>query len=337
MPTFDYFKQAQSYYAQSPAIILGSGASAAFSMSGMWALAEHLKKCVDNSTLEANDRTEWDKFTTLLDDNVDLESALHQVNLSETLTNEVVRNTWLLITPEDLSVFNSSLHIRDFFPLGRLLSDYFKSTTTSIDIITTNYDRLAEYSCEQEGFHHYTGFSHGFRRLLKEPEYLRCERVVNIWKVHGSLDWFKSSTSEVVGFGNAVEIPVDFTPQIVTPGNDKYLKTHFEPYRTIIAKADHAIESANSYLAIGFGFNDRHIQEKLIQKCLRDKACITVITYQLSDATKSFLFKSGIENYLAVERGGHDGESIIYSSLIDTPITVDKDYWTLQGYLNLIL
>lgn len=337
MPIFDYFKQAQSYYAQSPAIILGSGASAAYGMSGMGALAEHLKNSVDSSTFDQGENIEWDKFVTLLDAEVDLESALHQVNLSEKLTNEVVINTWLLINPEDLTVFNNSLQTRDYFPLGRLLTDFFKSTTTSIDIITTNYDRLGEYSCEQEGFHHYTGFSHGFRRLLKEPEYLRCERVVNIWKVHGSLDWFKSSTSEVVGFGNLAEIPVDFTPQIVTPGNDKYLKTHLEPYRTIIAKADHAIESAKSYLAIGFGFNDRHIQEKLIQKCLRDKACITVITYQLSDATKMFLFESGIENYLAIERGSHDEESIIYSSLIDAPVTIDKDHWTLQGYLNLIL
>jgi len=337
MPTFDYFKQAQSYYAQSPAIILGSGASAAFGMSGMGALADYLKSSVDNSTLGSEECIEWDKFVTLLDQNVDLESALHQVNLSERLTGEVVRNTWSLITPEDLNVFDNSLHVRDFFPLGRLLADYFKSTATSIDIITTNYDRLGEYSCEQEGFHHYTGFSHGFRRLLKEPEYLRCERVVNIWKVHGSLDWFKSNTSEVVGFGNVTEIPNDFTPQIVTPGTEKYRITHLEPFRTIIAKADHAIESANSYLAIGFGFNDQHIQEKLIQKCLRDKASITVITYQLSDATKTFLFESGIENYIAIERGSHDNESIIYSSMVDTPITVDEDHWTLQGYLNLIL
>lgn len=93
MRIFDYFKQAQSYYAQSPAIILGSGASAAFGMSGMGALADHLKNSVDNTTLEPVECIEWDKFVTLLDTNVDLESALHQVNLSERLTGEVVRNT----------------------------------------------------------------------------------------------------------------------------------------------------------------------------------------------------------------------------------------------------
>ncbi len=49
MPTFDYFKQAQTYYAQSPAIILGSGASAVFGMSGMGALADYLKNSVSVS------------------------------------------------------------------------------------------------------------------------------------------------------------------------------------------------------------------------------------------------------------------------------------------------
>lgn len=337
MATFDYFKQAQSYYAQSPTIILGSGASAAFGMSGMWDLAQYLKANIDMDVFENDDNIKWDEFVTLLDQGVDLETALHRVDMSDTLTSQIVTNTWKLINKEDLGVFGQSLAERNFFPLGRLLSHYFRSTANSIDIVTTNYDRLGEYASEQEGLHHYSGFSHGYRRLFKEASYLRCSRVVNIWKVHGSLDWFKSSSGEVIGFSNLPYIPEGFSPSIVTPGNEKYRLTHLEPFRTIIAEADRAIENANSYLAIGFGFNDQHIQEKLIQKCVRDKASIVVITYQLSDATKKFLFDSGVENYLAIERGAYDGESIIYSSQIDEPITVEDDHWSLNGYLNLIL
>lgn len=337
MPTFDYHKQAQSYYAQSPTIILGSGASAAFGMSGMWDLAQYLKNNVDSSFFEGDDNVKWDQFVTLLDNGIDLETALHQVDMSEGLTSQIVTNTWLLINNEDLGVFNASLPERNYFPLGRLLSHYFQSTASTIDIVTTNYDRLGEYACEQEGLHHYSGFSHGFRRLLKESGYLRCDRVVNIWKVHGSLDWFKSDSGEVVGFSNSQSIPVDFLPQIVTPGTEKYRITHLEPFRTIIAEADGAIANANSYLAIGFGFNDQHIQEKLIQKCVREKASIAIITYQLSDATKRFLFENGVENYLAIERGDNDGESIIYSSQVDDPIKVSANHWSLEGYLNLIL
>lgn len=337
MVAFDYHKQAQNYYSQSPTIILGSGASAAFGMSGMWDLAQHLKKSVDVNLFEGDDNCKWDEFVTLLDADTDLETALHKVDMSVALTNQIVTKTWELINNEDIGVFEASLADRNHFPLGRLLNHYFQSTATAINIVTTNYDRLAEFACEQEGLHHYSGFSHGFRRLLKEQAYIRCARTVNIWKVHGSLDWFKSDAGEVIGFGNLANIPNALTPQIVTPGTEKYRITHLEPFRTIIAHADNAIEEANSYLAVGFGFNDQHIQEKLIQKCVREKAAIVVITYKLSDETKKFLFEKGVENFLAIERGNSDEESVIYSSLCDEPITVSSNHWSLEGFLELII
>ena len=337
MSTLDYYKQAQAYYSKSPTIILGSGASSAFGMSGMWQLSEYLKNNIDDRTFDGDDWTKWSEFVALLDAGADLESALHAVEMSDRLTRQIVNNTWDLINKEDLHIFGLSLAERDYFPLGRFLNHYFQSTAKAIDIVTTNYDRLVEYACEQEGIHHYTGFSHGFRRLLKESSYLRCDRVVNIWKVHGSLDWYKSHAGEVVGVANLSSIPTEMVPQIVTPGTEKYRITHLEPFRTIIAEADRAIAKANSYLTIGFGFNDQHIQEKLIQKCVREKASITIITFQLSEATKKFLFESGVENYLAIERGSKDDESVIYSSNSEEPIIVDADHWSLKGYLGLII
>ena len=131
-------------------------------------------------------------------------------------------------------------------------------------------------------------------------------------------------------------MPESFIPQIVTPGTEKYRKTHLEPFRTVIGNADLAIQNANTYLCVGFGFNDQHIQEKLIQKCVRDKTSLTVITYALTDAAKTFLFDSGVENYLAIECGEHNAQSIVYSSLAEEPIVVDGDFWSLSGYLNLI-
>jgi len=333
----DYQKQAQDYYSQTPTIILGSGASAAFNMSGMWALSEHLKRSVDTTGFSEEETAEWMKFCALLDEGIDLENALYQVSLSEQLTNKVVINTWQLINPEDLTVFENSLTDRSFFPLGYLIQSMFRSALSQVDIITTNYDRIAEYSCDQEGFHHYSGFTHGYRRKLIDSRNLSCKRKVNIWKVHGSLDWFKSPIGEICGFGNGDHIPEGYLPQIVTPGTDKYRITHLEPFRTIIAEADNAIQRANTYLCVGFGFNDQHIQEKLIQKCVREKASITVITYELTDAARKFLFESGVEKYLAIERGESDEQSIIYSSLLAEPIIVETNLWSLSGYLNLIL
>jgi hypothetical protein len=337
MSDFDFYKQAQNYHSHGPVIILGSGASAAFNLSGMEALAKHLLNSVHVNDLSPQEQSQWRQFSKLLGEGIDIESALHRVQISEELTTRVVQKTWELLNPEDINVFNQSLDDPDYYPLGILIDSMFHSTKRNLDIITTNYDRLAEYACEQKGYHHYTGFSHGYLKRLVTADYLRCDRRVNIWKVHGSLDWFKRPAGDVCASGQLINIPNGFKPQIVTPGINKYSITHHDPYRSTITQADIAIQQANSYLCVGFGFNDEHIQEKLVEKCVRENKKITVITWALSAAAKRFLFDGKVHNYLAIERGDNDSQSIIYSSESELPITVDGDFWSLSGYIKLIL
>lgn len=188
MPDVNYHKQAQNFYGKAPVIILGSGASAAHGMPGMQALADHLVENADVSGLNAAEIEAWEKFCQLLKDKVNLEDALHQVTASEDLTSRIVKSTWGLISSEDSKIFQMSLQDNALFPLSRLLEHMFKSSLKTINIVTTNYDRLAEYACDQGRIHHYTGFTHGFFRQLADPSEITSERKANIWKVHGSLD-----------------------------------------------------------------------------------------------------------------------------------------------------
>lgn len=287
MPDLNYQKQAQEFYGKAPVIIMGCGASAAHGMSGMGALAKHLVVHTDVSGLSAPELEVWEKFCQVLGNGVDLESALHQVAASEELTSRIVKATWTLINSEDIEIFQKSLQDNEMFPLSRLLEHMFRSSLKRINIITTNYDRLAEYACDQMSIHHYTGFTHGFFRQLAAPTEITSARRVNIWKVHGSLDWFQTPLEDTVALSNIQGIPNNYQPQIVTPGTQKYHKTHLEPFRSIINNADLAINEAGSYLCIGYGFNDEHIQPKLMVKCLRQKTPVTIITYALSDSAKS--------------------------------------------------
>lgn len=205
-------KQAQDYYKKLPVIILGSGASAAFNMSGMWKLAKHLMAHINVSDLTSDEQTSWATFCTELNNDIDLETALHKVPLSQELTLRVVNETWNLLAPEDISVFKESLNNTSLFPLGRLLKHMFRSTANELNIITPNYDRLAEYACEQENIHHYSGFSHGFRGNAVKKDYLTCTRQVNIWKVHGSLGWFANANGVIISLGNVSDIPKNLTP-----------------------------------------------------------------------------------------------------------------------------
>ncbi|SCZ85312.1 conserved hypothetical protein [Nitrosomonas mobilis] len=337
MPDVNYHKQAQNFYGKAPVIILGSGASAAHGMPGIQALADHLVENADVSGLNAAEIEAWEKFCQLLKDKVNLEDALHQVTASEDLTSRIVKSTWGLISSEDSKIFQMSLQDNALFPLSRLLEHMFKSSLKTINIVTTNYDRLAEYACDQGRIHHYTGFTHGFFRQLADPSEITSERKANIWKVHGSLDWFQSPLEDTVALPNIQDIPDNYQPQVVTPGTQKYQTTHLEPFRSIISRADQALNDAGSYLCIGYGFNDEHIQPKLMEKCLRQKTPMTVITYALSGLARKLILERGAQNYLAIERGENDDQSIVYSSLDKNPLKVEKNIWSLEGYLSLIM
>ncbi len=337
MSNTEFQKQAQDYHSKAPLIILGSGASAAHGMSGMGALAAHLVAHTDTLGLSPAEIAAWERFCQVLRDGVDLETALHQVDVSEELTGRIIKATWSLINSEDVRIFRKSLQNKAMFPLGRLLGHMLRSSLSTINIVTTNYDRLAEYACEQERTHHYTGFTHGFFRQLAAPTEITTARKVNIWKVHGSLDWFKSPLEDIVGLSNIDGVPDNYEPQIVTPGTQKYQRTHLEPYRSIINNADQAITAAKSYLCIGYGFNDEHIQPKLMVKCIRQNAPITIVTYELSAAAKKLILDGKAQNYLAIERGATDDQSVVYSSYEKAPFTVDRNIWSLEGYLSLIM
>lgn len=329
-------KQAQEYYKRTPVIILGSGASAAFGMSGMGTLAQHLKDSVDYTDLPDSDQTAWAHFCEELDKGIDLETALHNVPLSIELTERVVAQTWALLTPEDMKVFHDSISNPSLFPLGSLLKHMFLSTAKELNIITPNYDRLAEYACEQEGIHHYNGFSHGFIGRTVKKDYLTCSRQVNIWKVHGSLDWFSNDSGVITSLRNINSIPLKWTPLIVTPGIEKYRSTHREPYKTVIHESDNIMDRASSYLCVGFGFNDEHIQTKLVNRCAKYGASVIIITHKLTEATKSFIDSGNVTNYLAIE-SCENSSSRIYSSILDESIDVLGDYWSLNGFLKLIM
>lgn len=337
MPDLAYQKQAQDFYGKAPVIILGSGASAAHGMSGMEALARHLVAKTDVEGLSVTEIGTWKSFCQLLEKKVDLETALHQVTASEELTSRIVKATWSLMNSEDSKIFQKGLQNNAMFPLSRLLEHMFKSSLKTINVVTTNYDRLAEYACDQVRIHHYTGFTHGFYRQLAAPTEISSKRKANIWKVHGSLDWFQSPLQDTVALTNIQNIPDGYLPQIVTPGAQKYQKTHYEPFRSIINNADQALNDAGSYLCIGYGFNDEHIQPKLILKCLRQSTPITIITYALSHSAKKLILDGKSHNYLAIERGDTDEQSIVYSSLDSVPLKVDKNIWSLDGYLSLIM
>ncbi|KAF5037187.1 hypothetical protein DSECCO2_567260 [anaerobic digester metagenome] len=158
---------------------------------------------------------------------------------------------------------------------------------------------------------------------------------VNIWKVHGSLDWFKADDETDRRLPFRSTIPVNYKPLIVTPGLSKYYETQLEPFRTIFTEADNEIEKATSYLCIGYGFNDIHVQPKLITQIKSGKPII-VISKELTPKTKQSIIDGGCKHYILIEEANGKNTRIISSALKSDLIFQDVNYWSLSEYLKLI-
>jgi hypothetical protein len=120
---------------------------------------------------------------------------------------------------------------------------------------------------------------------------------------------------------------------MVTPGIDKYRLTHGEPFRTIFACSDAALEQAQAYLCVGYGFNDSHVQEKLVERCDAHATPVVIVTHGLTPTTKKFLSSGRCRQYLAIESSS--GGARLYSHFAPAGFEVSgKAMWQLDQFLD---
>ena len=321
----------------SPVIVLGSGASVPFGLPSMSGLARQLGKSDPKGVLSKQNSQVWQEFLDKLQ-NQDLENALAEADLNESLSDYVVRETWKLINAADLSFLGKSVGAPNMLPLGRLYRYLFSSTHRDMAVVTTNYDRLAEYAADFSGLSHYTGFTYGYlrRRQSGSPIYFsqggRPARTINVWKVHGCLDWFMDSDDQTIGLALAKSVPEGFRPAIVTPGVTKYAQAHLEPFRTIITGADAALMQANAYLCIGFGFNDDHIQPKLMERWQQGNALLVILTKRLTDSARDMLTRTSGQTFLALEEAP-TGTQMWSDEYPDGELLDGVNWWQLGDFM----
>lgn len=334
------FKQLQSWTNNIPLVILGSGASVPFKLPSMWVLGEHIKNSI--SFIDTNDQKQFNKFVIEFDKTGDLESTLTKLQLRKNVLSEIVNKTWELVNKSDLEAYEYFIKNRNDFPFSKLIEHFLDTAGKKVSIITTNYDRLAEYASSLAKAVICTGYSQNpighFSNNIQSNNLASLKGYkgqVNIWKVHGSLDWFKSKEDENIQLPIRQNIPQDYSPLIVTPGLSKYSETHNEPYRTIFTQADSEIEQANGFLCIGYGFNDIHVQPKLITQIKNNKPII-VITKELTPKTKESIIDSNCKNYMLIEEA-NSKDTKIFSSKFGEVTIEDTSYWELGEYLKLII
>lgn len=334
-------ERAQSCVASFPVVILGSGSSIAAGIPGMKQLRDHLLEMeITNVFSSKLDSVKWDEFIEALK-KMDLEAALHQANLPEHLDDRVVEATWNFLHPFDIQVFNSMLRRSSPHPLTLLFQHLLRSTNHDLNVVTPNYDRIAEYAADLGQLYHETGFSYGHLRwrLGDNRQSVQiagrdCPRI-NIHKVHGSFDWFRDDQGAVTALPVSYPMPSGWKPAIVTPGLRKYQRTYEEPFVSIKTASDRAFSGAAAFFCSGFGFNDSHIQTKIKERFRIKQVPFVLITYEATQASKEFVRSALCSQYLIVESA--PGGCRMFSPEFPDGETIEgPEYWKLEFFLNLI-
>lgn len=328
----EIIKKCQKYLENIPTIIIGSGFSIPYGLPSMWALGEEIKTKLN---VKYSGDVAWKSFVDLLENAKNLELAMHKAPLTPDMYLDIIRVTWELINSKDKKVFMELIHQTEGTVLSSMFYKLLQSHPRKIKVINANYDRLVEYSVDKIPANIETGFqgecTKNFNGLKKSDEVK--ENTVLLCKVHGSLDWFRNEKNlQLTSVPNSSEIYDGFIPAIVTPGIQKYQETHNEPYRSLIATADEFISSASCFLCIGYGFNDEHLQPKLIDHIQQRNKPAVIVTKTLSDKGKEIL--GNAKRYIVFEEESIGKTRVTVDGVVEV---VDGDYWQLNKFIELWL
>jgi hypothetical protein len=273
---------------------------------------------------------------------MNLEEAMDNSNLSEELNNQIRKCVWEYINKKDFEFYKKLASEKVNFAIADLLKKVLQPTPNSAVVITTNYDRIVEYAADIVEATIVTGFEGSLIRKVAFPNdavhnaRIRVrERTVRIWKVHGSLDWFSNATGSIVSYPMTSAIPEGYTPLIIPPGKNKFFSTHNEPFRDVIFQADNAFSRAGSFVCIGYGFNDEHIQPKLIEQIKAGKP-IVVLCREATEACKRYVISDDVKKYAIIEYCG-SGKTAVTCSVNDgKPEEFDIEFWDLSNFLKTV-
>lgn len=329
-------KRAQHLLAERPVVVLGTGATIPHGLPSMSTLARELLASIKDHG------DEWDSFADRLEETKDLERALHDVPLPQHAVNVLVRETWKIVSTKDIELYRQLLKGRVDFPLSDLFAYLLRTADAHLHVVTTNYDRVAEYATNTVGAYASTGATPGWLQRFEATSVNRerppspgFEGLVTILKVHGSLDWFRDRIDEVIAVPLARTIPDEMTPLVVTPGVSKYKEVHKDPFRTVMSSADAVLRRATCYVCIGYGFNDEHVQPVLVNRVMKDGIPIVVITKELTAQTRAAFLSDPPKDFLFVEEA-LDGTRVYTpidpGGLVLTGVSI----WQLRNFVNMV-
>jgi hypothetical protein len=309
------FKIIQTQLKNPPVIIWGSGATIPFGLPSMGTLTEVLK----------NNIADFDKECENLE--VELGKEKYQGKMPE-----IKRLIWDTVSQKDEKVLDEIIndYSAKYKGIELLAKKFIDTHPRLLNIITTNYDRVLEHVLAYSGIPYSDGFSGKNLSIFSENSF-PSENIVNLIKVHGSLNWFLLD-GDIRYLGKNE----NYEPQIICPGRNKFQEAYSSPYRELIQKSDSYINNAMSFLVVGFGFNDEHLTPK-IRPRVKMGIPIIVITKTISES--SFKELEQAERYVLMEEADANKTRVIYKENVKSSkkeLIIEGSYWSLNNFIEII-
>jgi SIR2-like protein len=333
----------QDHFTDGLVTVVGSGLSCAEGLPGMGALADYLEQNIQ-AGLSDEDKTLWTKLSPLIAAK-GLEAALISKPPSASLEASIVAKTAELISQREreivAEVFNEGRTLR----FTKLLKHLLKPSI-GVPVITTNYDRLLEIASEEAGLGVDTLFVGQFAGHLNELEsrlgfcrevtlkgrsvQYRFRERVNIFKPHGSLDWYHRN-GKPVRYAGDLKLP----RLIITPGLNKFRNGYESPFDRHRERGNGAIDKASRFLVLGYGFNDDHLETHLTPRIMGGAPTL-LLTHSLSENALKLVHAHS--NVIAIQQGvesGTEGSSIFIDKV--ESFVPNLALWDLNTFISEVL
>ncbi|OIR25287.1 SIR2 family protein [Bathymodiolus thermophilus thioautotrophic gill symbiont] len=314
--TESIFNIVQRFLKSPPLVVWGSGATISFGLPSMRELSKALK----------NEIKDFDAS------NDNLEDELSKDKYKDKLP-QIKQTIWKKVNDADILTLKNLIdnNTDDFNGIKLLFEKFIDPHPKVLNIVTTNYDRVLEHLLSYQGVDFTDGFN-GKTLSTFDAANFKDSNIVNLVKVHGSLNWF--NVNEKVRY-----LPcetVNKTPKIIAPSRDKFEETYGLPYRELIQKSDTLIGNALSFLIVGFGFNDKHLTPR-IKANINKGIPLVLITKEISKNTFKELENAG--KYILFEEAETGETKVIYKergSSEQVEKVIEGDFWQLNKFMEIL-
>ncbi|MGL5965432.1 MAG: SIR2 family protein [Fusobacteriaceae bacterium] len=326
----DKFQESiQDFFDEGTVLIIGSGLSCAEGMPSMHLLSEKLKVEVPKQFRD-DDKEIWKNIVKNLDSGKDLESCLLETTPNDNLEKIIKEITYNYIFEKDYDIYKKILKENYELKITTLIHK-FNLDLYSLNIVTTNYDRLIEYSCEKSQIKVENMFEGKFFPKLNYKKFrenlnkkLVKEQKINLYKPHGCLNW-KKMNNELI-YSQYKDIG---TPHIITPGTNKFKYGYETPFDINREYSNECIDNAKKIIFIGYGFNDSHLETRI--KTPRNlKKPILILTKEFTKGINDLLPKA--TNIIAIEEKKNSNDSNVYWK--GERMEINGNYWDVPELLK---